>query len=56
VSGPNWEDEPTWVRMVTPERAGESNRLLWEKVDSLMGALHHRTGETNALFFYHQGS
>jgi hypothetical protein len=51
----NWEDEPTWVRMVTPERAGSANRLLWEKINSLLGALERMPEDPSSLFFYHGG-
>lgn len=56
VSGRSrWEDEPTWVRMLTPERSGESDPLLWEKLDSLMGSLHRRMDRPHSMFFYHRG-
>jgi hypothetical protein len=53
---PRWEDEPTWVRMVTPERSKESNRLLWQKLETLMGSLRRMPEDTASLFFFHQGN
>jgi len=54
-AGPRWEDEPTWVRMLTPEKSGDADKLLWEKLDSLMGTLQHRPENPGSMFFYHRG-
>ncbi len=50
---PPWEKEPTWVRMVTPERAQDSGKLFREKFVSLMEALRQKPGASETLFFYH---
>lgn len=55
-SEPGWEDEPAWVRMVVPERQDRSNRLMWEKMDSLMQSLRQSPEDAAALFFYHRGA
>jgi hypothetical protein len=50
-----WEDEPTWVRMLTPEKSEASEPLLWEKLDSLLGSIHRHSENPASMFFYHRG-
>jgi hypothetical protein len=52
---PQWEDEPTWVRMVAPEHAQDTQQLFREKVDSLLTSIRATPGETGVLFLYQQG-